>query len=142
MGSEVRRVATAAATTSVALLRTRDGSLARLEGVPAPQQNGAGQTGRAAVNGHTPASVTNGHCNGRSGAAVKQPVAEDVKVLGAARADLIRAAQRVGKVKNMKVSEVVDGAAKGAFRFADLQRLNLEALPALRAAIEILRQVE
>jgi len=110
--------------------------------VPAPQQNGVRQTGRAAVNGHTPASVTNGHCNGRSGAAVKQPVAEDVKVLGAARADLIRAAQRVGKVKNMKVSEVVDGAAKGAFRFADLQRLNLEALPALRAAIEILRQVE
>ena len=60
----------------------------------------------------------------------KRPVPEDVKVLGAARADLVREAQRVGKLRNMKVSDVVDRAAKGAFRFADLQRLTLDALPA------------
>src|ERR1035441_8718228 len=38
----------------------------------------------------------------------KRPVPEDVKVLGAARADLVREAQRVGKLRNMKVSDVVD----------------------------------
>jgi hypothetical protein len=64
-----------------------------------------------------------------------------VKGLGTARADLIREAQRVGKLRNMKVADVVDRAAKGAFRFTDLQRLTLEALPALKAAVEILRQV-
>ena len=70
-----------------------------------------------------------------------RPVAEDVKVLGASRADLVREAQRVGKLRNMKVSDVVDRAAKDAFRFADLQRLTLNDLPALRAAVQILRQV-
>jgi hypothetical protein len=54
---------------------------------------------------------------------------------------LVREAQRVGKLRNMKVSAVVDRAAKGAFRFMDLQRLTLEALPALKAAAAILRQV-
>ena len=74
-------------------------------------------------------------------APAKRSVAEDVKVLGAARADLVREAQRVGKLKNMKVADVVDRAAKGAFRFTDLRRLTLDDLPALRAAVEILRQV-
>jgi hypothetical protein len=74
-------------------------------------------------------------------APAKRPVPEDVKVLGAARADLVREAQRVGKLRNMKVADVVDRAAKGAFRFTDLQRLTLDDLPALRAAVEILRQV-
>ena len=71
----------------------------------------------------------------------KRPVSEDVKALGAARADLVREAQRVGKLRNIKVADVVDRAAKGAFRFTDLQRLTLDDLPALRAAVEILRQV-
>jgi hypothetical protein len=71
----------------------------------------------------------------------KRPVPEDVKVLGAARADMVREAQRVGKLRNMKVADVVDRAAKGAFRFTDLQRLTLDDLPVLRAAVEILRQV-
>jgi hypothetical protein len=74
-------------------------------------------------------------------APAKRPAAEDVKVLGAARADLVREAQRVGKLRNIKVSDVVDRVAKGAFRFGDLQRLTLDDLPALRAAVEILRQV-
>jgi hypothetical protein len=54
---------------------------------------------------------------------------------------LVREAQRVGKLRNMKVPDVVDRAAKGAFRFTDLQRLTLDDLPALTAAVEILRQV-
>ena len=93
------------------------------------RQTGGGQTARAGINGHTPIDAPNGHCNGRPSATAKRPVTQDAKALGAARADLIRAAQRVGKLKNMKVSDVVDRAAKGAFRFADLQRLTLETLP-------------
>ena len=58
------------------------------------------------------------------------------------RANLVREAQRVGKLRNMKVSDVIDRAAKGAFRFAGLQRLTLDSLPALNAAIDVLRQVE
>ena len=61
--------------------------------------------------------------------------------LGAARADLIREAQRVGRLRGMRVSDVIDRAAKGAFRFAELQRLTVESLPALIAATDILRQV-
>src|SRR5207237_44982 len=99
------------------------------------------QTTQVAGNGHAPADARNGLCNGRTSAQAKKPVPEDVKVLGGARADLIREAQRVGKLRNMKVSDVVDRAAKGAFRFTDLQRLTREALPALKAAIKILRQV-
>lgn len=105
------------------------------------RQNGAGQTPPAADNRHSPTNATNGLCSGRIGAPANRPTRDEVKVLGAARADLVREAQRVGKLRNMKVSAVVDRAAKGAFRFMDLQRLTPEALPALRAAAEILRQV-
>ena len=61
--------------------------------------------------------------------------------LGAARADLIREAQRVGRLRGMRVSDVIDRAAKGAFRFAELQRVTVESLPALMAATDILRHV-
>jgi hypothetical protein len=83
--------------------------------------------------------ATNGHCNGRPTATAKRPVPQDVKVLGAARADLIRAAQRVGKLKNMKVSDVVDRAAKGTFRFQSPETHRKIYL--LKAAAEIPRQV-
>ena len=116
-------------------------ALEKAAGAAPMRQNGSGQTTQIVDNGHAPADATNGLCNGRTSAQAKKPVPEDVKVLGAARADLIREAQRVGKLRNMKVSDVVDRAAKGAFRFTDLQRLTREALPALKAAIEILRQV-
>jgi hypothetical protein len=122
------------------VLRQLIEALEKATGTAPVRQNGDGQTTRGVVNGHTPADETNGPCNGRSTAPARRSVPKDVKVLGAARADLIRAAQRVGKLKSMKVSDVVDRAAGGAFRFADLQRLTVEALPALRAAIEILRQ--
>jgi hypothetical protein len=105
------------------------------------RQNGAGQTTPAAGNRQSPTNATNGLCSGRICAPANRPTRDEVKVLGAARADLVREAQRVGKLRNMKVSAVVDRAAKGAFRFMDLQRLTLEAVPALKAAAEILRQV-
>ena len=54
----------------------------------------------------------------------------------------MREAQRVGRLRNMKVSDVVDRAARGDFRFGGLRRLTMEALPAIRAAIDILRQVD
>jgi len=66
---------------------------------------------------------------------------EEMKILGTARGDLMREAQRVGRLRNMKVSDVVDRAARGDFRFGGLQRLTMEALPKIRAAIDILRQV-
>jgi hypothetical protein len=67
--------------------------------------------------------------------------ADRLKELGIARANLVREAQRVGKLRNIKVSDVIDRAAKGAFRFTDLRRLAPDALPALKTATELLRQV-
>ena len=116
-------------------------ALENAAGAMSLRQNGTGLAAQAVGNGHTPTDATNGHGNGRNSAPAKRPVREDVKGLGTARADLIREAQRVGKLRNMKVADVVDRAAKGAFRFTDLQRLTLDDLPALEAAVEILRQV-
>ena len=107
------------------------------------RQNGAGAglAAQAVGNGHTATDATNGHGNGRNSAPANRLAGEGAKGVGTARADLIREAQRVGKLRNMKVADVVDRAAKGAFRFTDLQRLTVEALPALKAAVEVLRQV-
>ena len=116
-------------------------ALERAAGSTPLGQNGTGLAAQAVGNGHTPTDATNGHGNGPNSAPAMRPVREDAKRLGTARADLIREAQRVGKLRNMKVADVVDRAAKGAFRFTDLQRLTLEALPAIKAAVEILRQV-
>lgn len=115
-------------------------ALEKAAGAMPPRQNGARLAAQAVGNGHTPTDA-NGHGTGRNRAPAKRPVREDAKGLGNARADLIREAQRVGKLRNMKVADVVDRAAKGAFRFTDLQRLTLHDLPALKAAMEILRQV-
>jgi hypothetical protein len=123
------------------VLRQLIEALERAAGAAPLRQNGASHSHLAAANGHTPTHATNGHGNGRPSGTAKRHIPEDVKVLGAARADLIREAQRVGRLKNMKVSDVVDRAAKGAFRFTDRQRLTLEALPAIKEAIKILRQI-
>jgi hypothetical protein len=123
------------------VLRQLIEALERAAGAAPLRQNGDSHSHLAAANGHTPTHATNGHGNGRPSGTVKRHIPEDVKVLGAARADLIREAQRVGRLKNMKVSDVVDRAANGAFRFSDRQRLTLEALPAIKEAIKILRQI-
>jgi hypothetical protein len=123
------------------VLRQLIEALERAAGAAPPRQNGVSHTNLAMANGHTPADATNGRRNGRPSTTAKRSIPEDLKVLGAARADLIREAQRVGRLKNMKVSDVVDRAARGAFRFTDRQRLTLEALPAIKEAIKILRQI-
>ena len=94
--------------------------------------------GREAVDGH--------HASGESamGGDV-QPERHfgpgEMKKLGQARGLLLREAQRVARLKGLKLAEVVDRAAKGAFRFADLQRLTPEAVPALDAATQLLQRV-
>jgi len=66
---------------------------------------------------------------------------QEMKRLGQARGVLLREAQRVARLKGLKLAEVVDRAAKGAFRFADLQRLTPAAVPALDAATRLLQRV-
>jgi len=82
----------------------------------------------------------NGH-KGTAGVQANKPTPECGNELGSTRAALVREAQRVGKLRNMKVSDVIDRAAKGAFRFIDLRRLTVDSLPAMAAAVGILRRV-
>jgi hypothetical protein len=79
--------------------------------------------------------------NGAGQIPAEQLSREEMKILATLRGDLMREAQRVGRLRNMKVSDVVDRAARGEFRFSGLQRLPMEALPKIRAAIDVLRQV-
>ena len=65
----------------------------------------------------------------------------EMKNLGEARGKLLREAQRVARLKGLKLAEVIDRAAKGAFRFTDLQKLTPNAVPAIRAATQILQRV-
>ena len=65
----------------------------------------------------------------------------EMKSLGEARGKLLREAQRVSRLKGLKLAEVIDRAAKGAFRFTDLQQLTPNAVPAIRAATQILQRV-
>jgi len=94
-------------------------ALERNAGATPPQQNG----------------------NGHGGASANRTSVGCSNELGAARADLVREAQRVGKLRNMKVSDVIDRAAKGAFRFGELRRITADSLPAVTAATDVLRQV-
>jgi hypothetical protein len=80
--------------------------------------------------------------NGHGGASANRTSVGRGNELGAARADLVREAQRVGKLRNMKVSDVIDRAAKGAFRFGELRRITADSLPAVTAATEVLRHVK
>jgi hypothetical protein len=81
------------------------------------------------------------NANGHHRESARRQNGSNKNPMGSARADLIREAQRVGKLRGMRVSDVIDRAAKGAFRFAELQRLAVESLPALIAATDLLRQV-
>ena len=71
-----------------------------------------------------------------------QPTTPAAKALAEARGQLVREAQRVARLKGMKVADVVNRAAKGAFTFANLQRLTLDSLSAIQAATDVLRKVE
>jgi hypothetical protein len=61
--------------------------------------------------------------------------------LGEARSALIKEARRVARVKQLKFSEVVDRAAKGAFTLTNLHRLTITQLGAIQKATEILHKV-
>ena len=79
--------------------------------------------------------------NGHAGASDNRTNAKRDNEMGTARADLVREAQRVGKLRNMKVADVIDRAAKGSFRFGELRRLTADCLPAITAARDVLRQM-
>jgi hypothetical protein len=78
---------------------------------------------------------------GHGGAVASRTSVGRSNEVGVARADLVREAQRVGRLRNMKVSDVIDRAAKGAFRFGELRRITADSLPAVTAATDVLRQV-
>jgi hypothetical protein len=78
---------------------------------------------------------------GESGESARSFAPREMKSLGEARGKLLREAQRVSRLKGLKLAEVIDRAAKGAFRFTDLQKLTPNAVPAIRAATQILQRV-
>ena len=63
------------------------------------------------------------------------------KELGETRYALIKEAQRVAGLRKMKVAEVVDRAAKGAFTYEKIKELTPDHIPAMKAATERLRKV-
>jgi hypothetical protein len=92
------------------------------------------EAGATAIRQSSSGSATNG-----SAAAAPSPTA--TKALIEARSQLLTEAQRVARLKRMKVSEVVDRAAKGTFAYSNLQRLTPEDVPAIKAATDVLRRV-
>jgi hypothetical protein len=86
----------------------------------------------------SPRSPANGATGSGSAQASNIPTAKE---LGETRYALIREAQRVARLRKMKLAEVVDRAAKGAFTYKQIQQLTVDHLPAMKAATEVLRKV-
>ena len=63
------------------------------------------------------------------------------KQLGETRYALITEAQRVSALRGMKVGEVVNRAAKGAFTYDQLRQLTVGHIDAMKAATDVLRKV-
>lgn len=63
------------------------------------------------------------------------------KQLGETRYALLTEAQRVAALRNMKVGEVVNRAAKGAFTYDQLRQLTVGHIDAIKAATDVLRKV-
>lgn len=91
----------------------------------------------AAKNGKG-AAAANG--NGAPAAAPRTN-APTAKRLGETRFALIKEAQRVASVRNMKVEQVVNRAAKGAFTYDQLRQLTVGDIDAMKAATDVLRSV-
>ena len=85
--------------------------------------------------------IGDGQGTGGPGRSDQSFAPREMKNLGEARGKLLREAQRVARLKGLKLAEVIDRAAKGAFRFTDLQKLTPNAVPAIRAATQILQRV-
>src|SRR5215471_5561568 len=82
---------------------------------------------RKSANGR---STANGATGSNSAQASNPPTAKE---LGETRFALIREAQRVAGLRKMKVEEVVDRAAKGAFTFDRIKQLTVDHIPAMKA---------
>ncbi len=77
----------------------------------------------------------------RNGAPADATGATAANELGEARNALVKEARRVAQLRQLKVSEVVDRAAKGAFTLANLHRATIAHLGVIQKATEILRKV-
>jgi len=86
----------------------------------------------------SPGSTANGAAGSSNAQASNAPTAKE---LGETRFALVREAQRVEGLKEMKVDAVVDRAAKGAFTYQQIKQLTPDYIPALKAATDVLRQV-
>ena len=89
----------------------------------------------ANVNPTSPAN----EATGSSSAQASNPLT--AKELGETRYALIKEAQRVAGLRKMKVAEVVNRAAKGAFTYEGIKKLTVDHIPAMKTATEVLRKV-
>jgi hypothetical protein len=86
----------------------------------------------------SPPSTANGATGSSSAQASNLPTAKE---LGETRYALIKEAQRVAGLRKMKLAEVVDKAAKGAFTYEKIKQLTPDYIPAMKAATDVLRKV-
>jgi hypothetical protein len=86
----------------------------------------------------SPGSTANGATSTSSAQASNPPTAKE---LGEARFALIKEAQRVAALRKMKVAQVVDRAAKGAFTYERIKQPTAEDIPAMKTATNVLRKV-
>ena len=86
----------------------------------------------------SPRSAENRATGSGSAHASNPPTAKE---LGETRYALIREAQRVAGLRKMKVAEVVNRAAKGAFTYEGIKQLTVDHIPAMKAATDVLRKV-
>src|SRR5215831_17611233 len=86
----------------------------------------------------SPPSTENGATGSSSSPASNPPTAKE---LGETRYALIREAQRVAGLRKMKVAEVVNRAAEGAFTYERMKQLTLDHIPAMKAATDALRKL-
>ena len=82
-------------------------------------------------------STANGATGSSSAQASNPPTA---KGLGETRLVLIRDAHRVARLRKIKVAEVVDRAAKGAFTYQQIKQLTVRDIAAMKVATDVLRK--
>ena len=79
--------------------------------------------------------------NGATGSSAQASNPPTAKELGETRYALIKEAQRVAGLRKMKVGEVVNRAAKGAFTYEGIKQLTVDHIPAMKVATDVLRKV-
>jgi hypothetical protein len=86
----------------------------------------------------TASATAKGATGSGSAQAPNPPTAQE---LGETRFALITEAQRVARLRKMKVAEVVNRAAEGAFTYEQIKQLTVGYIPGMKAATDILRKV-